>query len=86
VLYPPRLGKGVVEVAVEEVPGVIVIGMEVTIVEPCALIVVKFAKDVADGTKLPEVSLVLERSAEESGSCASDVEGKRATSIKGKSE
>jgi hypothetical protein len=86
VVYPPRLGKGVEEDAVEEVFGVTVMGMEVTIIEPCALVVVKFAKDVADGAKLPVISLVLERSAEESGSCASDFEAKKAASAKGKSE
>lgn len=87
-VYPPRVGKGVEEDAVEKVLGVTVMGMEVTIAEPCELVVVKFAKDVADGAILPEVTLVLvlERSAEELESCASDVEAKNATSAKGKSE
>jgi hypothetical protein len=57
--YPVRLGYGVEEVAVGVVLGVTVIGTEVTIVEPCALVVARLANDVA-GTVLPDGAFPLE--------------------------
>jgi hypothetical protein len=59
-----RLGNGAEEVEVGLVLGATVIGMEVTIVEPCELVVVRFAKEVAveDAVLLVVVAALLETS------------------------
>lgn len=70
-----RLGYGVEAVAVWDVLGVMVMGMDVTIVEPCELVVVRFPNEVllvAAGLlefSLPELVL---GAGDESEDCAAE--------------
>ncbi len=77
--YPERLGYGGEDVVAGVVLGATVIGMAVTIVEPCALVVVRLANEVVGA---PVLALLAEASAAEldgNGAVASDgVAGPRA--------
>lgn len=57
--YPVRLGNGAVEVAVEVVFRGMVMGMEVTMVDPWELVVVMFPKERDDDEGLGVLLLVL---------------------------